>query len=117
MPASACVSTSSVWKTLVTASMLIKAVSSIAIEHSLPCQPLPNGHGSVQTDPVVLILRGHVRQDHRIAHLQSVHHFNVVHRAAPQGHIHALRFLAVRVYLEQRDLRARLPHHWPAYIH
>src|SRR5580658_418290 len=100
MPASACVSTSSVWKTLVTASMLIKAVSSIAIEHSLPCQPLPNGHGSVQTDPVVLILRGHVRQDHLIAHFQSVHHFNVVHRAAPQGHRYALRSFVVWIHFE-----------------
>src|SRR3984957_15766067 len=114
MPASACVSTSSVWKTLVTASMLIKAVSSIAMSLS---PTLPYGCGSVEPDSVVRVLRRHIRQDHLIPYLQPVHHFDVVHRTAPQRDRNALRLFVAGVQLEQRNLRAGLSNHRPAHVH
>src|SRR5260370_23936892 len=93
MPASACVSTSSVTNTFVTPSRLIKAFGSFAMY--IPFQIF-----LVQADTIVRIPRRHIRQYYLIADLQSIHNFDRVHRASSQRHWNALRFFSIRVQLE-----------------
>src|SRR5258708_37078132 len=69
IPASACVSTSSVMKTLVTPSRCI----SVGCPDSF-ISPL----SLVQSNSVVLVLRGHVGQNHLVATLQSIQNLYVV---------------------------------------
>src|SRR5271166_4804985 len=109
MPASACVSTSSVTKTLVTPSRLIKASGSLAILQS----PFP----LVQTNAVIGILRRHVGENHLVADVQPFPHFDGIHRAASQFHGHALRFFFVFVQFEERDLGVGLADHRPSDEH
>src|SRR5579863_8968366 len=98
MPASACVSTSSVTNTFVTPSRKI-IDSAIAVSWSK----------LVKSNSRILVLRRHVRQNHLIAHLQSVHHFDRGHGAAAEFHGDPRRALAVFVQLEQAHLRVLLP--------
>src|SRR5437764_3691487 len=56
---------------------------------------------SIQRDPIVLILRGHIGKDHLMPHLQAVDNLDHVHRAAPEVNDNAGSGLAVFVQLEQ----------------
>src|SRR5258708_23250284 len=93
MPASACVSTSSVTNTFVTPSRLIKAFGSFAMYITFP-------NLLVQADAIMRIPGRHIRQYYLIANLQAIHNFDGVHRAASQRHRNALRFFSIPIQLE-----------------
>src|SRR5437868_8311211 len=82
IPESACVSTSSVKKTFVTPSSLISACPFSAISFSCVTRLL-------EPVAVVCVVCRHIGQDHLIADLQSREHFNGVHRALSELHLHA----------------------------
>src|SRR6266542_5912189 len=85
MPASACVSTSSVKKTFVTPSRWINVGADVFIV--APCVGGPLWAASCLTrnpNAVERVLRGHVRQNNCIAGLQPVDDLDLVHRAASQ---------------------------------
>src|SRR4051794_35920896 len=109
MPAKAWVSTSSVRNTLVTPSSLIREMSLALIYLS----SLRYGTSSdlVQSNSIVGVLRGHIRQNHRFSNLQSLRNLDKIHRATAQLHLHALRFLAIRIHLKEGHHAVRLTEH------
>src|SRR5215472_12290332 len=107
MPASAWVSTSSVTKTLVTASRCINGTDSLSIRRSSIL---------IQPDAIMPVPGRHVRQNYSIPNLQPVHDLDRVHGAAAQRHRHARRSLAVRIDLEQGNLAVRLPEYRATHI-
>src|SRR5262245_55593949 len=84
MLCSACVSTSSVTKTLLTFSSRRSGW-----ELSIFITPFyESGVLLVQLNSIVGVIGGHVRENHHIAYFQTVLHFDRVDRGAAQGHLH-----------------------------
>src|SRR5438874_2288057 len=91
----ACVSTSSVTKTLLTFSS-----RSSGWPLSIFIYPFyVSGVLLVQLYSVVLVVGRHVRENHGVAHVQSGLHLNRGHRGAAQRYLHLVRVLAIRVHL------------------
>src|SRR6266540_6742242 len=102
MPDNACVSTSSVKNTFVTPSSLISGCPfSAMLVHLGRKGPYPlfnairEKGGTApfrlfQSDAVVRVVSRHVGENHLIADLQAAEHFDGVHRAATELHLHAL---------------------------
>src|SRR4029450_3294674 len=97
IPASACVSTSSVKKTLVTPSRWISVGADVFIVTPLSVVSLSLAGYS---KAVLRVLRGHIGQNHRVAGLQPLDDFDLVHGAASELHGRP-DGLAVRVELEE----------------
>src|ERR1019366_4378457 len=108
---SACVSTSSVTKTLLTAS-----------SRSSGCEPLSiviypfyeSRETLVQLNSVVTVVGRHIREYHLVSHLESVLDFDGIHRTAPQHHLHLVGVLAVRLHLEELNRALLLPENRPS---
>src|SRR5438477_5461395 len=98
MPDNACVSTSSVKNTFVTPSSLMSACPVSAISFS--CRASPT---LFQPDAIVCVVCRHIGQDHLIADLESLQHFDRVDRAPAKLHLHALGVHAVGGHLEEAD--------------
>src|ERR1039458_1447601 len=116
----ACVSTSSVTKTLLTLSSRISgcaAVSMLLIPLYANRVSYVQKNFSVQFDTVILIVLRHVRQNYLVPHPQAVFDLDGVHRAAAEGDLHLVGVLAVGLQLEQRNGAVLLPEHGPAYEH
>src|SRR5215208_6003888 len=80
MPESACVSTSSVTKTLLTLSSRIRACEPLSISSPY----YASGRYLVQLYSVVVVVRRHIGEDHPVPYLQSVLHLDRAHRAAAE---------------------------------
>src|SRR5436309_2348975 len=106
MPASACVSTSSVMKTLVTPSRWIS--------EPLPLVPFIVFSLLVQANVVVPVPGGGVREDHLLAGGQAAHHLDGIDRAAAELDRHSPGLLAAVRELEHLDRALRLPIGWAA---
>src|SRR4051812_49094883 len=112
IPDSACVSTSSVKKTLVTPSSLISACPFSAMLAPRRPEGLHYLCGCsadlrvrlLQSNAIVCVVCRHVGQNHLVAHLEAREHFDRVHRAASELHLHALRVHAIVENLEETDL-------------
>src|SRR5437588_11335586 len=101
----ACVSTSSVTKTLLTFSSRSSGWAS-----SIFIYPFyVSGVLLVQLYSVVRIVGRHVGENHHIPDLQSILHLDGAHRGASQSHLYFVRVLAVRLQLEKLDRRVLLP--------
>src|SRR5436853_3493163 len=110
MPASACVSTSSVTKTLVTASRCIRGVDPFVI--FTPSSVL--SPGSIQPDAIMAVPGRHIRQNHLVSYLQSVQHLDGIYRTAPQFDETPRGALTIGISLEQTHNTVRLAEHGPA---
>ena len=86
MPASACVSTSSVKKTFVTPSSLISTSDDVRLMESLLSLRMRYCSRMRSTVP-----RRHVRQNHLVADVQPGDDFDGVDRAAPELHLRRAR--------------------------
>src|SRR5262245_20003296 len=125
IPASACVSTSSVKNTFVTPSRWISVGADVfivapffAASFRLPASSYPKNRSGLpgDPDPIERILRGHVRQNHLIARLQSLENLNLIDRRAAQLHVGAKRFAVAR-QLEQTNRGVLLTECRPFDIH
>src|SRR5678816_2886253 len=100
------VSTSSVTNTLLTASSRMSGCAPFSIfiypfyESSDPL---------VQLYSIVAIVSRHVGQNHLVADLQAILHFNGIHRTAAQSDFYLARVLAVGLHLEQLHRAVLLP--------
>src|SRR5262252_1894846 len=83
MPERACVSTSSVTKTLLTLSSRMRACESLSI--SSPYYVY--GGNLVQLYAVVIVVRRHIGEDHPVPNPQTVLDFDRVDGAAPERHL------------------------------
>src|SRR5580698_6382068 len=105
MEESACVSTSSVTKTLLTLSSRINdcAPVSIVVNTSLRVSGVLSSQNifSVQFDSVVLVVLRHVRENHTVSHYKAVLDLDGIHRAAPESHLHFVGVLAVGLELKE----------------
>src|SRR5579864_7263472 len=111
MPDRACVSTSSVTKTLLTLSSLMRGYQPLSIGISLPCEPgrsrrgRPLGRGPyrnlIQPDPIVTVVGGHIGEDDFVAYRQAILHLDCVHGAAAERYLHLVGVLAFRLDLEE----------------
>src|SRR5262249_50088228 len=63
----------------------------------------PYGVALLQSNPIVGVVGRHVGEDHLIPDLETGQHFDRVHGALPELHLHALGVHAVRSDLEQAD--------------
>src|SRR5438034_4204002 len=99
MPDKACVSTSSVKNTFVTPSSLISTCPLSAMLRLLFAFEVC----LFQSNPVVCVVRRHVRQNHLIADFEAREDFHRVDRAAAQLDLRALGVDAVGIDLEQPD--------------
>src|SRR6266545_667721 len=96
MPASACVSTSSVRNTFVTPCSLINGSMSppVRLKPDATMCPWPliaSPWPLLQSHAIECVPRGHVRQDDFVASLQPGDDFHGVHRRSPQRHLDARR--------------------------
>src|ERR1035437_5149899 len=108
----ACVSTSSVTKTLLTAS----SRSSGCEPFSIVIYPFYETRETlVQLNSVVTVVGRHIRENHPVSHLKSVLDFNGVHRAASQHHFHLVGVLAVRLQLKDLSHAILLPEDRPSH--
>src|SRR3954468_21515506 len=113
MPESACVSTSSVTKTLLTLSSRIRACEPL----SMSSPYYASGGNLVQLYSVVIVVRRHIGEDHPVPDLQAVLHLNGVHRAAPERNLGLRGILPIRFELEQLHRRVLLAEDRPAHEH
>src|SRR5260370_10909084 len=110
----ACVSTSSVTKTLLTLSSRISG-----------CEPLSmviypfyeNCACLVQLNSIVTVIRRHVRQNHLVPNLQAILDLDASHRTLSQLHLHLVSISPVRLQFEKGRRAVLLPEHWPAHVH
>src|ERR1051326_6129267 len=102
----ACVSTSSVTKTLLTFSKRLSGCEPLSIVISLLYE---TGRILVQFDAVVIIVRGHIGQDHPVSYLQSFLDLDRTYRAAAERYLHRIGILAVRIDLEEPHRAVLLP--------
>src|SRR5262245_54356711 len=93
MPARACVSTSSVKNTFVTASRWMSGCADVFIVTPLL---------SLQLDAIERVVLRHVGENHLVARLQALEHLNRADRCGTQLHLRGAR-LTGRAYLEDRD--------------
>src|SRR5436309_2459695 len=95
---SAWVSTSSVTKTLLTASSRISGWEPFSI---VIYPSYESSEALVQLNPVVTVIRGHVGEDDLVTHLQAVLDFNRVDGAAAQHDLDFVGVLAVTLEFEK----------------
>src|SRR3974377_854740 len=96
----ACVSTSSVMKTLLTPSSRIFASCPLFMGPLYPLYELPAE--SVESNPLLLVEIGHIRKNHPIPFFQTVLDLNHIHRHLPKGDFHFAGVFAVLLDLENR---------------
>src|SRR5689334_8455084 len=97
MLCSACVSTSSVTKTLLTFSSRRSGW-----ELSIFIYPFyVSGVLLVQLNSVVGVIGGHIRENHYIAYFETVLDLDRIDRSAAQGHLHLVCVFPVRFQLEK----------------
>src|SRR4051794_32094104 len=109
----ACVSTSSVTKTLLTFSS-----RSSGWPLSIFIYPFyVSGVLLVQLYSIVCIVGGHVRENHYIPDLQSILHLDRAHRGASQNHLCCVGVLAVRFQLEESHRGVLLPEYRALHVH
>src|SRR5690242_14165569 len=99
---SACVSTSSVTKTLLTFSSRMSDCDPLSI-FIAPCYEI--WRKLVQLDSIVSVVGRHIGEDDPVSDLQPVLNFNRIDRAAAERNLHLLGVLAVRIDLEQLHRR------------
>src|ERR1035437_3499516 len=111
---SACVSTSSVTKTLLTFS-----------SRSSGCEPLSiviypfyeNRENLVQSNPIVIIVLRHVRENHLVANLQAILDLYGIDGAAAKLHLHFVGIFPVRFQFEELHRGVLLSEYRPPDIH
>src|SRR5579863_2586079 len=113
MPDNACVSTSSVTKTLLTCSNRIKGSAPLSITFPF----YENRQYLVQLYSVVIVVGRHIGKNHAVAYIQPALHFNGAHRAAPEGYLHRVGVLAIRLDFEEPDSLVLLPENGSPHIH
>src|SRR5207253_1935712 len=115
MPESACVSTSSVKKTLVTPSSRMTGCP-LELIASPYCRlsTVDCRLRSSQPHPIERVPRGHVGKDHFVSGLQPVEHLDGVDRALAEAHLDAHGFVAVGLEAEESDRALLGPESRPA---
>src|SRR5450755_1925735 len=107
----ACVSTSSVTKTLLTASSRISGCEPF----SIVIYPFYESRETlVQLNSFVTVVGGHIGENHLVPHLESVFDLDGVYRALSQCHLHLVRVLTVRLQLEELNRTVLLPEDRPS---
>src|ERR1039457_4287263 len=102
----ACGSTSSVTKTLLTASSRISGCEPL----SIVIYPFYESREMlVQLNSFVTVVGRHIRENHLVSHLESVFDLDGAHRTPPQRHLHLVGVLAVRLQLEKLNRAILLP--------
>src|ERR1022692_1822124 len=105
MLCSAGVSTSSVTKTLLTASRRISGCEPL----SIVIYPFYESRETlVQLNSVVTVIGRHVGEYHLVSHLEPVLDFDGIHRTLAQHYFHFIRVLAVRLQFEEQDSTVQL---------
>src|SRR5580765_6659863 len=108
----ACVSTSSVTKTLLTFSSRSNGCELL----SIVIYPFyATGGLLVQLYSFVTVVLRHIGQNHYVPDLQSVLNLDGIYRGAAQGHLHLIGVLAVRLQLEELHRGVRLSEHRAAH--
>src|SRR5450755_3155731 len=108
----ACVSTSSVTKTLLTASSRISGCEPL----SIVIYPFYESRETlVQLNSVVTVVGRHIRENHLVSHLKSIFDLDGIHRATSQYHLHLIRKLSVRLQLEELNRAVLLPEDRPSH--
>src|SRR5258708_7009418 len=108
----ACVSTSSVTKTLLTFSS-----RSSGWPLSIFIYPFyVSGVLLVQLYSIVCVVSGHIGENYHIPDLQSILHLDGVHRGASQTHLHFVRVLSIQLQLEELDCGVLLPEYRALHI-
>src|SRR5437016_1607588 len=110
----ACVSTSSVTKTLLTFSSRSNGCELL----SMIIYPLyARGALLVQLYSVVTVVLRHIRENHYIPDLQPVLDLDGGYRGAAQCYLDFVRVLTVRLQLEELNRALLLPEYRPAHEH
>src|SRR5664279_1257313 len=108
----ACVSTSSVTKTLLTASSRISGCEPF----SIVIYPFYDSRETlVQLNSVVAVVGRHVRENDPVSHLQPFLDFDGAHGAAPEHHLHLVGVLPARFQLEDLHCAVLLPEDRPVH--
>src|SRR5438128_2111985 len=110
---SACVSTSSVTKTLLTFSNRISGCEPLSIVIPLLYE---SRQTLVQFNAVVIIVRGHIREDHPVSYFESFLDLDRTYRTASECHLHDVGVLAVGLDLEEPHGAVLLSEHRASHV-